>query len=56
MPLWLYVPGEGPRKDCGGKLLAGIFYREGGESGGGGGRESAFTMKRICPQRRLVDG
>lgn len=57
MPLWLSVPGEGPRKDCGGKLLAGISYREGGESGGVGvGGEGAFTMKRICPQRKLVDG
>lgn len=54
MPLWLSVPGEGPRKDCGGKLLAGISYREGGESGGVG--VGGDTMKRICPQRKLVDG
>lgn len=46
---------KGPGKTAGGKLLAGIFYREGGESGAGGeGEGGGFTMKRICPQHRLV--
>lgn len=58
MPLWLYVPGEGPRKDCGREVVSRDILsrrRRIGRRGGGGG-EGAFTMKRICPQRRLVGG
>lgn len=42
MPLWLYVPGEGPRKDCGGEVVSRDTLsrrREIGRRGGrGGGR------------------
>lgn len=51
MPSWLYVPGEGPRKDCRGRLLARTFYREGGESSGGGrgGRGGVYNEAYMPP-------